>query len=102
YGKRLDGWDNDDLPYETIPGDAKSLRQHGKPVDDTPKNRQLAHIGFTGGVMPPPDAVAGTYVTPDGQKIKVQGLTDEERMTFVRWIDLGCPIDLTGGPSRSG
>lgn len=97
YGKRLDGWDNEELPYEAIPGDPSSLRQHGQPTADTPKNRNLAHIGFTGGMMPPPDAVAGNYVTPDGRKIKVPGLTDEERRLFVRWIDLGCPIDLAGG-----
>jgi hypothetical protein len=97
YGKRLDGWDNEDLPYEAIPGDPKSLRQHGKPVEDTPKNRNLAHLGYTGGIMPPPAAVEGTYKAPDGSMIKVPGLTDEERMAFVRWIDLGCPIDLAGG-----
>jgi hypothetical protein len=101
YGKRLDGWDNEDLPYEAIPGDPKSLRQHGKPIEDTPRNRNLAHIGYTGGVMPPPAAVAGTYVAPDGRKIKVPGLTDEERLKFVRWIDLGCPIDLAGGSGWS-
>jgi hypothetical protein len=100
YGKRLDGWNNEDLPYEATPGDPGSLRQHGKPVPDTPQNRNLAHIGYTGGVMPPPEAVAGTYETPDGRKIQVPGLSDEERMTFVRWIDLGCPIDLSGEPGK--
>ena len=44
--------------------------------------------------MPPPEAVAGTYLGPDGNKIKVAALTDEDRRTLVRWIDLGCPIDL--------
>jgi len=44
--------------------------------------------------MPPPEAVAGTYVGPDGQKIKVAALSAEDRLTLVRWIDLGCPIDL--------
>jgi len=97
FGKRLDDWDNEDLPYEAIPGDPKSLRQHGKPVEDTTKSRNLAHIGYTGGIMPPPAAVEGTYKAPDGSTIKVPGFTDEERMTFVRWIDLGCPIDLAGG-----
>ena len=94
FGKRLDGWDNDDLPYETIPGDPQSLRHKGKPVPDTPQNRELAHVGYTGGVMPPPEAVAGTYDGPDGKKIKVAPLTDEDRLTLVRWVDLGCPIDL--------
>ncbi|MFO0965004.1 MAG: hypothetical protein U0793_05360 [Gemmataceae bacterium] len=100
YGKRLDGWDNEDLPYEAVPGDPTSLRRHGKPAPDTAENRRLAHIGFTGGPMPPPDAVVGSYVAPDGRKIKVPALTDEEKRTVVRWIDLGCPIDLSGEPGR--
>src|SRR5262249_59620137 len=29
YGKRLDGWNNDDLPYETIPGDPTSFPHQG-------------------------------------------------------------------------
>jgi hypothetical protein len=102
YGKRLDGWDNEDLPYEATPGDPTSLRQHGKPVENTPKNRNLAHIAYTGSQMPPPEAVAGTYVGPDGKKIKVPALSDEEKKTFVRWIDLGCPIDLTGDLTHPG
>jgi hypothetical protein len=94
YGRRLDGWDNEDLPYETVPGDPSSLHHKGKAVPDTPQNRDLAHVGYVGSVMPPPEAVAGTYVGPDGNKVKVPGLSDEDRMTIVRWIDLGCPIDL--------
>ena len=44
YGQRLDGWKNDDLPYETIPGDPTSLRHKGKPVADTPQEpRDGAH-----------------------------------------------------------
>src|SRR5262245_12916473 len=50
--------------------------------------------------MPPPEAVAGTYVGPDGQKIKVAALSDEDRLTIVRWIDLGCPIDLDFDPAK--
>jgi hypothetical protein len=55
--------------------------------------------------MPPPEAVAGTYVGPDGKKVKVAPLTDEDRRTLVRWIDLGCPIDHDcdpGQPQRRG
>ena len=40
--------------------------------------------------MPPPEAVAGTYVGPDGKKISVPGLSEEDKLTLVRWIDLGC------------
>jgi hypothetical protein len=50
--------------------------------------------------MPPPEAVAGAYAGPNGQKIKVAPLTDEDRRTLVRWIDLGCPIDLDFDPAK--
>jgi hypothetical protein len=100
FGRRLDGWDNEDFPYETVPGDAASLHLKGKPVPDTPRNRELAHVGYTGSVMPPPDAVAGDYVGPDGRKIKVAALSAEDRLTLVRWVDLGCPIDLAFDPAK--
>lgn len=101
FGRRLDGWNNEDLPYEATPGDPKTLRHKGQPVPDTPQNRELAHIGYTGTVMPPPDAVAGTYVGPKGEPIRVPALSAEERLTIVRWIDLGCPIDLVALNSKS-
>ncbi len=41
--------------------------------------------------MPPPDAVKAGKVAP---------LTDEDRLTLVRWIDLGCPIDLDYDPKN--
>jgi hypothetical protein len=91
FGERLDGWQNDDLPYETIPGDPASMHHQGKPVEDTPKNRELAHIGFTGTAMPPPEAVKAGKVKP---------LSDEDKFTLVRWIDLGCPIDLPSDPKE--
>jgi hypothetical protein len=85
FGERLDGFSNEDRPYETIPGDPTSLHHKGKPVADTPTNRDQSHIAFTGSIMPPPDAVKAGKVKP---------LSDEDRLTLVRWIDLGCPIDL--------
>jgi hypothetical protein len=91
YGQRLDGFDNEDRPYEATPGDPATLRHHGKPVADTPHNREQSHIAYTGGIMPPPAAV---------KEGKVQPLTDEDRLTLVRWIDLGCPIDLTYDPAK--
>jgi hypothetical protein len=85
YGKRMDGRDND----------AK--------ID--PATRKPAPR-YEGKIMPPPEAVAGTYKDEDGNKIKVAPLSDEERLTLVRWIDLGCPIDLsdtrTKGQARTG
>src|SRR5262249_35058537 len=103
YGRRTDGWSNDDFPHETVLGDPKSLRWHGHPVKDVDYNnvnelraylREHGHQAFVGKAMPPPEAVAGTYQGPDGKPIKVPSLSDEDRRTIVRWIDLGCPIDL--------
>jgi hypothetical protein len=105
YGQRLDSFSNDDFVHDTIPGDPTSLRFDGKPVADTPANRERLEIAYTGGIMPPPEAVAGTYVGPDGRQIKVAPLTDEDKRTLVRWIDLGCPIDLdydATNPSATG
>jgi hypothetical protein len=50
--------------------------------------------------MPPPEAVNGTYMGPGGAKIKVAPLTDEDRRTLARWIDLGSPIDLSFDPAQ--
>jgi hypothetical protein len=91
YGERLDGWDNDDFPTETTPGDPRTLQLKGEPVANTPANRNRADLDFTGSVMPPPEAVKAG---------KVQPLTEEDRLTLVRWIDLGCPIDLTYDPEN--
>ena len=67
---------------------------------DTPRNRNRADLDFMGSVMPPPDAVEGTYEGPDGKKIKVPPLSAEDQLTLVRWIDLGCPIDLDYDATR--
>ncbi len=85
YGERLDGFSNDDFVHDAVPGDATSLRFQGKPVADTPANRERIQIAYTGGIMPPPEAVKSG---------KVQPLSDEDKRTLVRWVDLGCPIDL--------
>src|SRR5262249_12658398 len=50
-----------------------------------------ADLDYTGSVMPPPEAVASGKVKP---------LSDEDRLTLVRWIDLGCPIDLDFNPAK--
>src|SRR6185437_1844424 len=94
FGRRTDGWSNDDFPTETVPGDASTLHWKGKPIANTSENLNRADLDFTGSAMPPPEAVAGTYTGPRGEEIKVAPLTDEDRLTLVRWIDLGCPIDL--------
>jgi hypothetical protein len=100
FGQRLDGWSNEDFPHETVPGDPKSLQFKGQPLPDTEQNRYRAQVAYLGSQMPPPEAVAGTYAAPNGQKIKVAPLSDEDKLTLVRWIDLGCPIDLDYNPAK--
>src|SRR3954454_23178247 len=70
------------------------MRYKGEPFANKPENRRLVNLAYTGSIMPPAEAVAGTYKGADGKKIKVPPLSDEDRRTLVRWIDLGCPIDL--------
>ena len=64
--------------------------RRGRPVD----KKKVAYrydVDFTGKQMPPKKAV---------NQGKVKPLTDEDRRTIVRWIDLGCPIDLDFDPRR--
>jgi hypothetical protein len=72
YGQRLDGWTNADHPTESVPGNEATLPT-GADVNE-------ADLDFTGTIMPPP----GSSVPP---------LSEDEKMLFARWIDLGCPID---------
>jgi hypothetical protein len=83
FGRRLDGFSNDDHPSESEPGKG-DLVFKGKPVD-VQKFKHMQDLDYTGSIMPPPDAIKAGKVAP---------LTDEDRRTLVRWIDLGCPIDL--------
>ncbi|MCZ2341560.1 MAG: hypothetical protein LC104_07150 [Bacteroidales bacterium] len=89
YGQRLDGFTNEDHPSETEPGSG-ILAHHGQVIDKQ-NNRHRYDIDYVGSAMPPPEAVQ------DG---KVQPLTDEDRRTLARWIDLGCPIDFDFQPAR--
>jgi hypothetical protein len=97
YGQRLDGWTNDDVKTEYIlPGDPRRERAE-VPRGPRPGDGDRLYIGdvdYLGSAMPPPEAVAGTYLGPGGKAIKVPALSDEDKRTLVRWIDLGCPIDL--------
>lgn len=74
FGQRLDGWDNDDLPTEAVPGDVSTF----------PENSSInsADIDYVGDIMPPDES-------------GLEPLTIDEKMNFGRWIDLGCPIDLS-------
>ncbi|MEX2215067.1 MAG: hypothetical protein WD768_13110, partial [Phycisphaeraceae bacterium] len=90
YGERLDGFKNEDHPSEPEPG-AGYLMHKGEKFE---KQRHYYDIDFTGSQMPPKAAVEGKYKGVDGKMIKVEPVTDEDRRTIVRWIDLGCPVDL--------
>jgi hypothetical protein len=72
FGRRLDGWSNDDHPTESMPGDASTLPKGA--------NANLADLDYTGTIMPPPDS-------------GIPALTDEEKRSIAAWIDLGCPVN---------
>lgn len=74
HGRRLDG-----LPEKPLPGQERIHKNI------------LAEGDFTGSIMPPPYAVKAGTVKP---------LSDEDKRTLVRWIDLGCPIDLAYDPKN--
>jgi len=76
YGQRLDGWSNADHPTESVPGNAGTLPPGA--------NASLADLDYSGTPMEPP----GSGATP---------LSEEEKLLFVRWIDLGAPIDTGSG-----
>jgi hypothetical protein len=72
FGRRLDGWTNAEHPTEFTPGNPSGLPS-GVDINAT-------DLDYTGMIMPPP----GSNVPP---------LSEDEKMTIARWIDLGCPID---------
>jgi hypothetical protein len=88
FGRRTDGF-----PEKLVPGAERDYAGHLA-------RGGLPYSPFKGSIMPPPEAVAGTYEGPGGTKIKVAPLTDEDRRTLVRWIDLGCPIDRDFDPKQ--
>ncbi len=79
FGRRTDGF-----PEKVLPGTERDHQGH--------LNRGgLPYSPFKGSIMPPPEAVQSGKVAP---------LTDEDRRTLVRWIDLGCPIDHDFDPRQ--
>jgi hypothetical protein len=96
HGRRTDGWSNEDFPTETVPGDPTTFQHQGEPIAADKFSVRAADLDYTGSIMPPTKAVNNGTVKP---------LSDEDRRTIVRWIDLGCPIDLDfdeSKPSRRG
>jgi len=76
FGERLDGWSNADHPTEASAGDQATLPGGADPNE--------ADLDYTGDVMPPPGG-------------PVPALTTDQKLMFVRWIDLGCPIETGQG-----
>ena len=89
FGKRLDGFSNETHPSESKPGSGELVHQ-GKTVS-VELHKSRLDLDYTGSIMPPPAAVA---------KGQVQALSEEDRLTMLRWIDLGCPIDLDFNPDQ--
>ena len=83
FGERRDGWTNADFPSALIPGDPTSLPEGG-----TSTEKKLADIDFSGTICPPPDS-------------GIPGLSEDEKMTFARWIDLGAPIHKAGSDTAA-
>lgn len=82
FGERIDGFPE----KQPLAGDKSDKSYHGYHV-----RGGVAWSGFKGSIMPPPDAVKSGKVAP---------LTDEDRRTIFRWIDLGCPLDLDFNPKE--
>jgi len=76
FGRRLDGWTNAEHPTESVPGDPATLPPGADP--------NAADLDYTGDIMPPPGSA-------------VPALSEDEKMTFARWVDLGCPINTGAG-----
>ena len=74
FGERQDGRTNAAHPTESVPGDPNTLPP-GAEINE-------ADVDFTGTIMPPP--ASGT-------------LTADQKLTFARWVDLGCPINTGQG-----
>lgn len=80
YGQRLDGWSNADHPTESVPGNPATLPSGADP--------SLADLDYSGTMMPPPGSGA-------------IALSEEEKLTIVRWIDLGAPVDTGSGSAAA-
>ena len=90
YGRRLDGFRNEDIDSPPLDYDNdQHIRNWGHH-----SHRARMDVDYTGSIMPPLKAIAGSAKGPDGKPVRVAPLTDEDRLTLVRWIDLGSPIDF--------
>ena len=96
FGRRLDGFRNEDIDSPPLDYDNdQHIRNWGQN-----SHRARMDVDYTGSIMPPAKAIMGTAKGPDGKPVKVAPLSDEDRLTLVRWIDLGSPIDLRDSEQR--
>jgi hypothetical protein len=79
FGRRTDGF-----PEKVVKGAESDHAGHLVRGGDP-------YRAFEGTIMPPPKAVEQGKVAP---------LSDEDRRTILRWIDLGCPIDHDYDPKQ--
>lgn len=84
FGRRLDGWTNEDHPSAAVPGDPTTLPNGGQK-----REVNLSDIDYTGTIMPPPQS-------------GVSPLPEDEKILFARWVDLGCPINRNHEPGEGG
>jgi hypothetical protein len=90
YGQRLDGFQNEDIDSPTLDyDDDQHIRNWGHH-----SHRARMDVDYAGSIMPPPESIAGTAKDPGGKPVRVAPLSDEDKLTLVRWIDLGSPIDF--------
>ena len=82
-GRRTDGWTNTDFPSAAVPGDPTTLPDGGTGTDDL-----VADIDFSGTICPPPSS-------------GVPALSEAEKMTVTRWVDLGAPIHRAGADTAA-
>lgn len=97
YGQRMDGFHNEDVPSPKL-----DYHNHDNVMQWCHRSdNKKQDVDYTGDSMPPPDAIKGTHKGSDGKTIKVPPLSDEEKLTLARWIDLGCSIDLDYAPDQA-
>ncbi len=67
HGKRLDGFDNEDIPSPPFDYlDDKNVLDYSHH-----SKRNIYDVDYLGHVMPPRDAVAGKAKGPNGQRVKL-------------------------------
>ena len=96
YGKRLDGFDNDDIASPPLDYDRREERARLVPPRQEQELRRGLHRQRHAAARSGRRHLQGA----GRQAIKVPPLSDEDKLTLVRWIDIGCPIDRDYDPKQ--